>query len=786
MKTFKLLSFLLLGLLTLPALGQKKVTISGHFKDAANGEVLQGASISVKNTSTKASTNNYGFYSLTLSPGKYTLTYSYVGYEIQEKNIEISKDTTINIRLKSSSREMQEVVINNNGSRKNDNVRRPITATALSVNTIRQLPPMLGEADVIKSFQLMPGVTTVGEGAAGFNVRGGSVDQNLILLDEAPLYFTSHLFNLFSVTNPDAMRDAVLYKSDMPARFGGRLSSVLDTRMKDGNNQRWSATGGLGLIASRLTVEGPIKKDKSSIIISGRRSYTDLLTKQSSDPEMKDNSIYFYDLSAKANFTLGSKDRLFISGYFGKDYLSAAKQFFMQWGNGTGTLRWNHVFNPRLFSNTSVIYSDYKYQLGVLNDPSNSFTWKAGIIDYNIKEGFTWYPDSKNTMYFGAEAALHDFSPGTAFPTDDRSIFNTIKVQGERAADYSAYWDHEVQPSEAFSFEYGLRYSVFQSIADGKTTVFDFAGAAKQKKNAIAEKTFNDKEVIKTYHNLQPRVSFKLKVGEDASIKGSYSRTAQNLHLMSNTVASSPLDIWKPSSYNIKPELSNNFSTGYFRNFKNNKYEFSTEIYYRTMKHQLDFIDNAQTLLNDTLAASMVSGDGRAYGAEFFLKKNEGRLNGWISYTLSKVEKKNELQSGYYPARFDKRHVLSLVGMYKLKPRLNLSATYNFSSGTPTTLGDRKFEFDGIPVQYNSTSERNNFRVNAYHRLDLSATLKKKTVPGRRYSSEWVFSIYNATARKNPFSVYVRQNEDQPQNLEAVQFSVFGTIIPSATWNFKF
>ncbi len=786
MKTFKLFSTLLLGLFFLPVLAQKKVTISGHFKDANNGEVLQGAAIAVKSTNIKTSTNSYGFYSLTLAPGSYVINYSYVGYIAQEKTIRISKDTVINILLKPASQEMREVVVTSNAARKNDNVRKPITTTALSVNTIRQLPPLLGEADVIKSFQLMPGVSTVGEGASGFNVRGGGVDQNLILLDEAPLYFTSHLFNLFSVTNPDAMRDAVLYKSDMPARFGGRLSSVLDTRMKDGNNQRWSGTGGLGLIASRLTLEGPIQKGKSSVIISGRRSYTDLLTKQSSDPEIKDNSIYFYDLSAKANFTITNKDRLFISSYFGKDNINVAKRFGMEWGNGTGTLRWNHVFSPRLFSNTSVIYSDYKYQLGVLNDPANSFTWKAGIIDYSLKNGFTWYPNSKNTLYFGGEAALHDFSPGKAFPTDERSIFNTVEMQAERATDYNIYADHEVQLNDVLSFEYGLRYSLFQTIARGKTTVFDFTGEAGQKKEAINPREFSDGDVIKSYGNLQPRASIKVKVGEDASVKASYSRTAQNLHLISNTVASSPLDIWKPSSYNVKPELSNNFSTGYFRNFNNNKYEFSTEVYYRTMSNQLDFINNAQTLLNDTLPASMVFGDGRAYGAEFFVKKNEGRLNGWISYTLSKVEKKNELQAGYYPARFDKRHVVSMVGIYQLKPRISLSATYNFSSGTPTTMADRRFEFDGIPVQYNSTDLRNNYRIKAYHRLDLSATFKKRVIPGKKYTSEWVVSLYNATNRRNPFSVYVRQKEDSPANLEPVQFSVFGTLIPSATWNFKF
>ena len=786
MNTIKFFITLVLALLLQQeTFAQKKVTISGYLKDAANGEILPGAAILVKNTTIKASSNNYGFYSVSLNPGSYTLAYSYVGYETQEKLVRITRDTVISVQLGSASKQMNEVVVSS--SRKSsDNVRKPITVTALSVNQIKQLPPMLGEADVIKSFQLMPGVSTVGEGASGFNVRGGGVDQNLVLLDEAPLYFTSHLFNLFSVTNPDAMRDASLYKSDMPSRFGGRLSSVLDTRMKDGNNKKWSGTGGLGLIASRFTIEGPIQKDKSSVIVSGRRSYTDLFTKQSSDPDIRDNSIYFYDLSAKLNFTLSEKDRLYISGYFGKDDMSIAKSFGMQWGNGTGTVRWNHVFNPKLFSNTSFIYSDYKYELGVMNDPATSFTWKAGIIDYSLKNTYNWYVNSKSTVYFGIEAALHEFSPGTAEPGSETSIFNPIKMKAERAAEYNLYADHELALSDAFSVEYGLRYSLFQSLASGNTTVYDYEGETGLEKKPVNPKNYDDWSTIKTYHNLQPRLSLKLQTSENSSVKASYSRTAQNLHLISNTISSSPLDIWAPSSYNVKPELADQVSAGYFRNFKNNKYEASAELYYRNLQNQLDFINNAQTLLNDNLPGVMVFGKGRAYGAEFLVRKNEGRFNGWLSYTLSRAERKTELYKDYYPVRHDKTHVLSLVGIYQLKPRITLSGTYNFASGTPTTMPDSKFEFEGIPVQYSSEDVRNNYRIPSFHRLDLSATFKRKIIPGRKYTSEWVISLYNATNRKNPFSVYMRQNEDNSANLEAVRFSVFGTVIPSVTWNFKF
>ncbi|WP_374163326.1 TonB-dependent receptor plug domain-containing protein [Arcticibacter sp. MXS-1] len=653
---------------------------------------------------------------------------------------------------------------------------------------VKQLPPFLGEADLIRSFQLLPGVNTVGDGASGFNVRGGGVDQNLVLLDEAPLYFTSHLFNLFSVANPDAVKDAALYKTEMPARFGGRLSAVLDTRMKDGNNKEWNFAGGLGLIASRFTAEGPIKKDKSSMIISGRRSYTDILTKQSSDPDIKDNSIYFYDLSAKFNFYLSEKDRLFVSGYFGKDKIEAAKRFLLQWGNGTGTVRWNHVFNPRLFSNTSVLYSDYRYRLANTQEGATSFRWDASIRDYSFKNVYTWYPNSRNTVYFGVEAGLHDFSPGKAIPTGEGSIFNTVTMPGQRAAEYNAYWDHEITASDVLSVEYGLRYSAFQSLAKGGTVVNDYVGVTGLRKEPVNPRIYKDWSTIKWYHNLQPRLALKIQTGEDASIKASYSRTVQNLHLVSNTLSSSPLDLWTPSSYNVKPEKADQVSLGYFRNFSENKFEASTEVYYRKLYDQVDFIDGAETLLNEDLPGDMLFGQGRAYGAEFYVKKNTGRLNGWVSYTLAKTERKIEgiNNNEFYPAKYDKTHTLAVVGVYQLKPRILLSATFNYASGIPTTLPDSRYSYDGIPVQYNSGNYRNSYRIPSYQRLDVSATFRKKQEPGRKYTSEWVVSLFNALNRRNAFSVYLRQNEDRPAELESVRFSMFGSIIPSVTWNFKF
>ncbi|WP_407430617.1 TonB-dependent receptor [Arcticibacter sp.] len=787
MKFFKLfyLALLFPGVFT-TAYAQRKVTISGYVKDAVSGESLAGALILVPETGIKASANNYGFYSLSLHAGDYRVRYSYMGYQQEERAVSLRRDTALSVNLRPASNMMDEVVVN--FSSKNDHVGKPVSVAPLTMVKVKQLPAFLGEADLIRSFQLLPGVSTVGDGASGFNVRGGGVDQNLVLIDEAPLYFTSHLFNLFSVANPDAIKDAALYKTEMPARFGGRLSSVLDIRMKDGNNQDWNFAGGLGLIASRFTAEGPLKKDKSSMIISARRSYTDVLTKQSSDPAIKDNSIYFYDLSAKLNFTLSKKDRLFVSGYFGKDHIEAAKSFLLQWANGTGTVRWNHIFNPRLFSNTSAMYSGYKYRLGAYQDPATSFTWDASIIDYSLKNAYTWYPSSRNTIYFGAEVALHDFMPGGAKPSNDNSIFNYTEIPGQRAAEYNVYWDHEIALSDAISMEYGLRYSSFQSLGKGETVISDYVGPIGERKEPVNQRTFSDWQSIKWYHSLQPRVSVKVQTGEDASVKASFSRTAQNLHLVSNTISSSPLDIWTPSSYNVKPEIADQGSIGYFKNFKDNRYEASVELYYRKLHNQIDFIDGAETLLNEDLPGDMLFGSGRAFGSEFYLKKNAGRLNGWASYTLSRTERKinginNDL---YFPAKYDKTHSLVLVAVYELKPRIVLSGTYNFASGIPATLPDGRFEFDNFPVQYNSANFRNNYRIPSYHRLDLSATFKRKPVPGRKFTSEWVVSLFNALNRRNAFSLYLRQNENHPTQLETVRFSMFGSVIPSVTWNFKF
>lgn len=768
------------------ASAQKRVTINGYVKDKESGESLSGALVSVVEAGAKVLSNDYGFFSLTVPAGDYKLRFYYLGYEGKEERVQLRSDTVLNVALTISANLMDEVMVSS--AQANGNISKPVHASPLSISSVRLLPSFLGEADLIRSFQLLPGVSSVGDGASGFNVRGGGIDQNLVMQDEAPLYFTSHLFNLFSVANPDAVKDASLYKTEMPARFGGRLSSVLDTRLKDGNNKEWGVTGGLGLIASRITVEGPVTKNKSSLIVSARRSYTDLITRQSSDPDIRNNSIYFYDLSAKFNLSISARDKLFVSAYFGRDKIKANTIFRLNWGNGTGALRWNHVFNPKLFLNTSIIYSDYKYSLGSENSPSNSFVWNAGINDYILKSGFSWYPDTENTIFMGVEGTFHQFIPGKAEPVGDESIFRLVEMPGQRSAALNFYGDHEIKFSEVFAGEYGLRYSIFQSIADGETTVYDYRGVTGERKEPVGPRIFKNWDNIKTYHYLQPRLSLKLQAGRYASLKISYNRTAQDLHLISNTMSVSPLDMWVPSSYNIKPETADQFSAGYFRGFIDNKYQGSVEVYYRKLHNQIDFIDGAETVMNENQVADMLFGKGRAYGAEFYAKKHFGKLNGWLSYTLSRTERKFDgiNNSQYFPAKFDKTHSLSLVAVYQLNPFVVFSGTYSYASGTPVTLPADRFEVQGYPVQFNSGNYRNNYRIPSYKRVDLSATFRPKALPGKRYHSEWVVSLFNVLNRRNAFSVYLRQNSQQPSDFEAVRFAMFGTVIPSVTWNFKF
>ncbi|WBA44105.1 TonB-dependent receptor [Hymenobacter canadensis] len=759
-----------------------QATLSGTLKDAANGEALVGATVSIPALGLGTGANEYGFYSLSVPAGTYAVQFSFIGYETQTVTLTLTQSQTRAVRLAAQGVQVGEVIVR--GQRPDQNVKSTeMSVNRLDMKQIKLMPALLGEVDVVRAIQLLPGISTVGEGASGFNVRGGGVDQNLILLDEAPVYNASHLFGLFSTFSPDAVKDLKLLKGGIPAQYGGRLSSVLDVRLKEGNTERLGVSGGIGLISSRLAVEGPLVKDKASFIVAGRRSYGDLFLK--AIPDQKDNQAYFYDLSAKVNYTLGEKDRLYLSGYFGQDVFAFGQDFKNDLGNSTGTLRWNHVFSPKLFANVTALVSRYGYGLGI-PEGRNAFNWKSDIQTYQLKADFNYYYSPGSTFNAGASATYFRFAPGQVTPTSETSALQPLKLDEQQAAEYAVYADHEITLSPRLSGQYGLRLSVFDYLGSG--TTYDYEGITGQKLTPVNAREFGSGQLIKRYVNPEPRASLRYVLNEQSSLKASYNRMVQNLHLISNTTASSPLDVWQPSTTNIKPEHADQVAVGYFRNFREDAYEASVEVFGKTMDNQIDYINGANTLLNRNLESELLYGQGRAYGAEFYVKKNNGPLTGWVSYTLSRSERKIDgiNQGDWYVSKFDKTHYLSVVGIYELSRRWSVSGTFNYSTGISTTFPDSRYVYQGLVVPNVTGDVRNNYRVPAYHRLDLSATLQGKRNAERRWQGSWVFSVYNAYGRRNPYSIYFRQNEDQPTQTEAVRLSIFGSVLPSAAYNFTF
>ncbi len=761
-------------------------TVSGTVKDFHSGEDIIGASIVIKELNHSVATNIYGFYSITLPQGKYTFLVSSLGYATKSQEITLTKNLTLNFSLEVKSEQLKEVEIS---SEKSDaNVKDiQMSVAKLDIKTIQKIPAFLGEIDLVKTVQLLPGVNTVGEGATGFNVRGGSIDQNLVLLDEAPVYNSSHLFGFFSVFNPDAVKDVKLYKGGIPAQYGGRLSSLLDVRLKDGNNKSYHTEGGIGLLFSRLSFEGPLIKEKASFILAGRRSYFDLFFPLSKNKNIKQAKANFYDFTAKINYIVNDKNRLFLSGYFGRDVYGFSKpKFGFNLGNSTGTARWNHVFNSKLFSNLSLIYSNYDYQIEA-GEETDGFNWKSRIITNSIKQEFTYYLNPKNTITFGGSLSYYTFDPGQLiFYTKGEKI-----EQGgvpKHSIENALYIGNEQKINGRISLLYGLRFSNFNYI--GKGTAYFFNDTTPNvRKDSIGSKSYKNLELIKTYNNIEPRISFKLDISDMSSLKFSYNRTSQNLHLISNTSASTPLDVWMPSTNNIKPQLADQIALGYFRNFFNdNAYEGSIEVYYKDMKNQIDYIDGANLFLNDLIEGELMNGKGRAYGAEFYLKKSKGSFTGWISYTLARTERKvNGINNNeWYPTRFDKAHNLNIVGMFTLNSHLEFGATFVYGTGTPTTFPTNRIEYEGYIFPHNVYGTRNNARIPAYHRLDFSATIHLKDKKEGKYKHNIVLSAYNVYAHRNPFSIYFRANPDNPAVTEAIRFSVVGRVIPSVTYNFKF
>ena len=767
------------------------LTVSGYIKDAANGEGLIGVSVYVKETSTGAVTNSYGFYAVTVPPGTYNLVISYVGFAKQTRTVDLTdRNVRLDLELSQEGKQLQEVTVST--KREDDNVKNiEMSVNRIDVKTLQRIPALLGEVDVIRSIQLLPGVSTVGEGATGFNVRGGSIDQNLVLLDEAPVYNSSHLFGFFSVFNPDAVKDVKLIKGGIPSNYGGRIASILDVRLKEGNAKKPELNGGIGLIFSRLSYERPLFNGKGSFIVAARRSYADILAQPFLNKDLKGSKFYFYDLTAKANYRINDKNTVFLSGYLGRDVFGS--DFGFNWGNTTLSARWNHVFSDRLFLNTTAYYSNYDYSLNTdlkQKSPNDFFRTDARIVDYSFKPDFSLFL-GKNTISFGGQSIFHDFQPGTATAASSGSV-RTFGLESKYALENALYIGNEQQLTPKLQLQYGLRYSLFNYIGPGEAYTFQTDVLPGTRREPVSTTTYKSGSTIKTYGNWEPRLAAKYELNNNSSLKLSYNRLAQYVHLISNTTASTPLDIWTPSTNNVKPQIADQIAGGYFKNFGSTGKEFeaSVEVYYKWLQNQIDYIDGASLILNKYLEGDLLSGKGRAYGAEFFVKRNTGVVNGWISYTLAKTERQvtGINNNNWYPTRFDKRHTLTSVLLFDPPnaKRWNFSATFTLASGTPGTFPTNRFEYEGYVVPQNTDNSRNNYRIPAYHRLDLAATLQGRKRPGKRKEDNWVFSVYNVYARKNPFSVYFQPNKDTPRTTEAVKYSVFATLIPSVTYNFKF
>ncbi len=780
----KLLSLLFISLLACSLVAQQKYTISGYVKSAENGEELIGATVAVRSISAGVSANVYGFYSLTLPEGKYEVIYSYIGYEQQVKSIELNKNIQLNVELTETVNALEVVEINGEAADKNiKNVE--MSVNKIDSKTIKKIPALLGEADVVKSVLLLPGVSTVGEGSTGFNVRGGGIDQNLVLLDEAPVYNSSHLFGFFSVFNPDAVKNVKLVKGGIAPEYGGRLSSILDVRMKEGNKKKFEGSGGVGLIFSRLSLEGPIVKDRTSFIVAGRRSYADVLAKPFLNNNLKDSKFYFYDLTAKVNHQINENNKIFLSGYFGRDIFGSG--FVFNWGNATATARWNHIFSDKLFMNLTAFYSDYDYAFGIEeDDPRDDFEWESSIVSYSVKPDFSYYLNNKNTLKFGGQSIYYNFKPAEAsFSSDGES--NDISLPEQFALENGLYIQNEQEIGSRLRVLYGLRWSHFSYLGKGEKQTFRDTTAGVRRPIESSE-SFDQWETIASYNNFEPRLGIKYDLDEVSSVKASYNRMSQYLHLISNTVASTPIDLWLPTNNNIEPQIADQIAVGYFRNFSKNKYEASAEVYVKDFQNQIDYIDNADIFFNRELAGDLLSGDGRAYGLELFVKKNKGKLGGWISYTLSRTERKVDgiNKGAWYPTRFDRAHNLSVVSSYELNEKWSFSANFIYSSGTPATFPTNRYEIQGIVLPHNVESARNNYRIPAYHRLDVSATLTPRKNEYRSWKGEWVFSVYNVYSRKNPFSIFFEQNADNPNQTDAIRFAVIGSFVPAVSYNFNF
>jgi hypothetical protein len=773
----KLLVTILLLYSGLPSvLSQERKTVSGTVKSKQTGELIINASIRELGSANGTVTNEYGFFSITVNKLPALLEISAIGKKWDTVEVLENSAKSLTILLTDETVELSEIVVKGGGGNRGRTVAGAQTGVEkLSTREIKNIPVLLGERDVLKTIQLLPGIKSAGDGNSGFFVRGGSTDQNMILLDEAVVYNSSHLLGFFSTFNSDAIKDVTVYKGGMPAQYGGRLSSVLDIKMNEGNNQDYSVSGGLGLISAKLNVEGPIQKDRSSFLVSGRRTYADVFLKASKDSTIKQSKLYFYDLNAKMNVDIGKKDKLFLSGYFGQDKLGFGEQFGIDWGNATGTARWNHIFSPRLFANTSLIFSNYSYAITVKSG-SNDFKISSEIRDWNIKQDYQYNLNRKNNIRFGWNSTYHSVKPGEV-TASETSSFNSSTLQRRYGLENGIYFSNTWKASNKLTATYGARLTAFSVIGNGN--VYDIDSNGK-----ITDSTFYQKgDIVKTYWNLEPRVAIGYQFNTTSSIKMSYVRNVQNMHLLTNSTSNTPTDKWVTSSNTIKPEISDQISLGYYRDFADRKYELTTEVYYKDLKNQIDYRDGADIFANDLVETQLLFGKGRAYGWELQWKKKTGKLTGWVSYTLSKTERKIDGINGgqWYSARQDRTHDLSLVAMYQLNKKWTLSGNFVFYTGDAVTFPNGKYTVGGQTVYY--YTNRNGYRMPNYHRLDLGATMQLRK--RKNWSSELAFSLYNAYGRENAYTITFRDNETDPSKTEAVQTALFKWV-PSISYNFKF
>ncbi|MGC6428457.1 MAG: TonB-dependent receptor [Flavobacteriales bacterium] len=778
----KHLLFFFIILFSNQLIAQEKHTISGFVKDNETGEFLIGATVYIKETFKGVSTNQYGFYSLTVEEGDYTVEYSFLGLQSQQNKVSLKNDLRINISLESSSITTDVVIVESEGASKNIETTN-MSQLRVDVKSIKKLPAFMGEVDVLKTIQLLPGVQSSGEGSSGFYVRGGGPDQNLILLDEATVYNASHLFGFFSVFNADAIKDINLVKGGMPAKYGGRLASVLDISMKEGNNKKFQVDGGLGLISSKLTLQGPIKKDTSSFIISGRRTYIDVLVNPliNDSSAFKGTGYYFFDLTSKVNYRISDNDRIFLSTYFGRDVFTFRNKdrgfsFDIPWGNATTSARWNHLFNDKLFVNTSVIFSDYNFSFAAEQNDFE-FELSSGITDWNTKVDFSYLPNYKHTIKFGTQFIYHTFVPGSVSGRSGEVSFEPESIFKQYSNEGAIYLSDDMEITEELKIHAGLRYSSFQF--GGPITFRNYL------KNEFTQDTTNH------HRHLEPRLSLRYKLDKKSSFKASYTQNYQYVHLASFSSVSLPTDLWIPSSKLVKPQYGRQFGLGLFRNFFDNKWETSIEAYHKKMDNLIEYKegvfpeDNSNTDSDD----SFTFGSGESYGLEFFIKKRVGKTTGWIGYTISKTDRlfPNLNNGNKFPAKYDRTHDLSVTATHELNDKWVLSAVFVYATGNTLTPSIDRYVLDGS--LYTEFGDRNSYRMTPYHRMDISATYTKNK-PNKKFNSSWNFSIYNIYNRANPYFIYfdlegegsLSEGDLEPK---AFQISLF-PIIPSVAWNFNF